>query len=220
MKLEMIKIKNCLAAVLALGLCANTSCEISEQGSSSRPPEPQTYSLNGTKWITSSIREGSDPRTFGRTEYRVSGTERLLLRFEDLTKKVAEISLAEGRRVFVDVSLQNGENPQAALATLEVCPITKTWMRLATWYNAYPMPGGNWSRDGGDFDASGCVRGELKTQNAVNTIRYDVTQWVIDYVKARSLNYGLILISNGGEIGVRGDADGTYSPRISWLYQP
>ena len=214
------KIQKLILMILALSLCANTSCQW-EDSKSPKPAEPQTYNLNGTKWITPSIREGTDPRTFGRSVYSVSPEARLLLRFEDLGKKVSDISLAEGRRVYIDLSLVDGENSQAAVATLELCPITKKWMRLATWFNAFPMPGGNWSRDGGDFDGSGCIRGDLKTADAsVNSIRYDVTQWVIDYVKARGTNHGLILISSGGGVNVRGDADGTYSPRITWMYQP
>src|SRR6187401_303738 len=104
MKNGIKQMKNIAVALLALGLCANTGCELSNESSTPKPAEPQTYSLNGTKWITPAISEGADPRTFGRAEYLVSVNGRLLLRFEDLARKVSEISLAEGRRVYVDIA--------------------------------------------------------------------------------------------------------------------
>ena len=207
------------AVVVALALLALSSCELSV-GKSARVAEPQTYSLDGTKWISPSITDGNDPRTMNQTLYAVSPAGRLLLRFESLSSKESSISLGDGRRVYIDIALKSGENAANAEASLELCPLVKNWMMLATWNSAHPMLGGDWASDGGDFDGSGCVRGVNQVVGGADTLRFDVTQWLIDYVRGRQMNFGLILVSSGANVQVRGDADGSHSPRISWIKQP
>jgi hypothetical protein len=207
---------------------ALSACEL-YVGDQPRTPieEPQTYSMDGVKYIAPSVADGAAPMTYNQPTYAISDSGRLLLRFESLSNKLDQISLADGRRVSLEIGLPAGSDASAAISSIEVCPILKNWMMLATWDRAHPMPGGAWSRDGGDYDPEGCVRGALsaktgaaaRSTNEPQVIQFDVTQWFVDYVKGRAQNYGLILLSgNGGEVTVIGDADGTYSPRINWLY--
>lgn len=215
--------------LVAFSVLALSGCEL-YVGDQPRTPieEPQTYSMDGVKFITPGITNGDSAGTYNQPTYTISDAGRLLMRFESLSSKLDQISLSDGRRISVDVALPSGSDATAAISSLQVCPILKNWMMLATWTRAFPMPAGSWSRDGGDYDDAGCVRGELseksgvtKTRSATDPqiVRFDVTQWFVDYVKGRAENYGLVLLSgNGGAVTVIGDADGTYSPRINWLY--
>jgi hypothetical protein len=208
---------NLLLTYAAL-LAGVSACEFDKNGNLVVPPEPETFTLDGTKWISPDIRDGRDPLTFAQARYPISGSERLLLRFESLGEHEHDISLASGRKVYVDIAVTDDQNLTTAQQTLELCPVTKNWMMLATWRSAYPMPGGRWGNEGADYDSSNCL---FPVGQAPITIRFDVTQWVVDYVRGRGQNFGVVLLArNGGRVLIRGDRDGTYSPRINWLRQP
>ena len=178
-------------------------------------PEPQSFSFNGVKLIHPSIMDGSTGSTMQQDVYSITGSSRLLLRFEDLLSNAGTISI--NNKVFANITLASVADVNTAKTSFMVCPVTMNWMMLATWYKAYPMgSSGVWKSEGGDFDSSGCV-----TAGAVagtQTLQFDVTSWVVNYVIGRGLNYGLILYSNSSSaIAIDGDNNGSYSPRITWL---
>lgn len=197
---------------------------LSNDPTSAPAPEPQTYSLNGVKLISPEIADPNSPATYKQASYTIDSSHRLLLRFEDLSSKANSISLSSGRTVSLTITLPSLATTQDATQALELCPVTKNWMMLATWSRAHPMPTGEWSKDGGDFDSSTCVRATAPSMPAgstVQTLSFDVTSWVVNYVKGRNENYGLILMSsNGANIPIIGDTDGNYSPRLNWLSNP
>lgn len=207
-----------LKFIVVLGLPLLSGCLEGPLGPGVRPPEPESFNLDGTKWISPSITSGRSTQAYLQSTYRISAAERLLLRFESLGEHERDISLASGRKVEVAISLPDGQDLNAAQLVLELCPLTKNWMMLATWRNAYPMPGGNWDQEGSDYDPNACFRATVEPPI---TLQFDVTQWVVDYVRGRQKNFGLVLVArNGGQAQVRGDRDSTYSPRIHWLKQP
>lgn len=193
-----------------------------------RISEPQTFSLDGVKWISPRVDDPSEESTLTQSSYSISSEGRLLLRFESLGSKANEISLGQERKVTVTIALNSGESLSSARQSLRICPLVKNWMMLATWKKAYPQGrDGNWQNDGSDFDATNCVsaldyatplRPELKkTTAAYETLSFDVTEWVVNELKGRNRNFGFILLSeNGGTVRIRGDMDSGYSPRISW----
>ncbi len=193
-----------------------------ELGNGKRVNEPQTYSLDGVKWISPDVNDGGNKATFTQSTYLISSSGRLLMRFENLGGKVGDISLGDNRKVEVQVTLDSGENATAAATTLRLCPVTKNWMMLATWRTAYPMgTSGGWNKDGSDYETSECVTGTVSTpsaREAYTTLRFDVTNWIVNTVKGRGINYGLVLLSEDEfSVRVRGDADASYSPRITWI---
>ncbi|MBC7385869.1 MAG: hypothetical protein H7301_06875 [Cryobacterium sp.] len=186
--------------------------------------EPQTYSLNGVKWISASVTDGSDPQTMTQSDYSISSSDRLLLRFEELGEKTDQISLTSGRKIELLMSLTEAEDGKNAVAHLKVCPLTKNWMMLATWSSAYPMgSSGDWSKDGGDFTESECVRPPALAAATDQPIllHFDITRSFTSNVKGRGENFGFVLTSDQPvAIHVLGDLNPSHSPRISWTRSP
>ena len=183
---------------------------------SSVAPQPKTYSLDGVKSISSNQPDGTDPSTMLQTSYSVSSQSRILLRLEDLLSKVTSVSLASGNTINVDVFVNNTSDGPAAQTAFSLCPLTKNWMMLATWFKAYPMGStGIWQASGGDFDSSGCMKPVTLSGTQVT---FDVKTWFVNYVQGRGVNNGLVLISSStSPLVVRGDSDPAYSPRIRWI---
>lgn len=191
--------------------------------------EPQTFSLDGVKWISPRIEDPADASTLTQSTYSISSEGRLLLRFESLKDKAGEISLGKERKVTLTLALDSGENLASARSSLRICPLVKNWMMLATWKKAYPQGrSGNWQTDGGDFDSANCVSALdsttmqkvalKKSGSSYETLTFDVTEWVVNELKGRARNFGFVLLSeNGGTVKIRGDLDTAYSPRISWI---
>lgn len=205
-------------ASLLLPLLSLSSCELLTDDPFG-PPEPRTYSMDGVHLISPSFSSGQDPRTFLQPEYALSDTERLLVRFESLGAKESSVSLADGRKVKVQIGLVHGVDPDQAEASLVLCPMVHDWMMLATWTAGHPFgASGRWNSPGGDFESSGCVSGVKSDSDGTNILSFDVTQWFVDYVRGRGVNYGQILYApNGKKIEIMGETNGTFSPRISWL---
>lgn len=185
--------------------------------------EPQSYSFNGVKLIRPDISKGDDARTMLQSQYSISNFSRLLLRFEDFLSKVDSISLGNGRRVNVHITVDgssgvNGSDVNQAQTDLVLCPVLTNWMMLATWYKAYPMGNsGVWKAQGGDYLSEACI---AASSHVDDTLQFDVTDWVVNYAIGRHQNYGLLLISNSSSTyGILGDTNGANSPRIEWLKQ-
>jgi hypothetical protein len=90
--------------------------------------------------------------------------------------------------VKVDLTLVSISDVDAAKANFMLCPMLMNWMMWASWYAAYPMgPSGAWKNLGGDFDSSTCITTPTVTGQ---TLQFDVTTWVTNYVIGRNQNYG------------------------------
>jgi hypothetical protein len=171
--------------------------------------------FDGVKLVSSSITNAEDPLSMTQATYPISSTSRLLIRLEDFLAKVDEVSLASGNNVSTIITVENVADAAAAHAHFQVCPISKNWMMLATWRRAYPMGSdGTWNQAGGDYDASACI---AVTSVSGSDINFTVTPWFVNYVRGRSLNYGLVMISDSATaIVIKGDNDAYSSPRIEW----
>lgn len=178
------------------------------------PPEKQSFSFNGVKLIQPGIFDGGTSTTMQQPAYDISDQSRLLLRFEDFLSKIDTVSI--NNKVKVELTLASLTDVNAAKTNFILCPVLTNWMMLATWYKAYPMgTSGVWQSQGGDFDHDTCVTVSAVTDQ---TLQFDVTDWVLNYVLGRHLNYGLILYSKSPSlIQIDGDTSGAFSPRIEWL---
>lgn len=178
--------------------------------------EPQSYSFNGVKLIRPDILEGTDVTTMLQSQYSVSNFSRLLLRFEEFLSKVDSLSLSQDRKVKVYIYLKNRFDSASVENDLVLCPVATSWMMLATWLKAFPMgTKGSWKTAGGDFELSECVNSSAIREGR---LEYDVTNWVINDVKGKSRNFGLILMSKSSNLYlVYGDQSGNQSPKIEWL---
>jgi len=178
-------------------------------------PYPLDTPFDGVKLVSTSITDAQDPRTMTQETYAISSTSRLLIRLEDFLQKMDSVSLANNAPVSVILTLDQASGAALAQANFQVCPLLKNWMMLATWRRAYPMGSdGNWSQAGGDYEPSACISVKSVTGTDVT---FDVTPWFVNYIKGRSLNYGLVLISNTAtSITIKGDQDAYHAPRMEW----
>jgi hypothetical protein len=179
-------------------------------------PVPQSFSMNGVKRISPSVARGDDPSSYLQDSYPVAPDSRLLFRFEELsTRDLSRIRVSAPDKVEVQVAAVSAAEAAVAKDRLELCPVTRNWMMLATWSSAHPFGGadGEWARPGGDHDAAGCVKAH-KTED--QRLLFDVTTWFVDYPRGRGLNYGLLLRSESAAVSVVGERSGSYSPRILW----
>jgi hypothetical protein len=183
--------------------------------------EQKSYSLDGVKLITPSIRRGDDPSTFLQPEFRVGPDRRLLLRFESLKDHMSDVKTDESQnqkyKVEMRLTLVQAAQQADAIASFKLCPILtgKPWMQAATWKRVDPFD--TWDNEGGDFDAEGCVRSE-KSGDA--DLVFNITDWFKNYARGRKSNQGLILIPDSGYftvVGTRGGSSGAHSPRMSWI---
>ena len=203
---------NKLNILLGIGLAAlGTGCGKGESSATTS----QQFSFDGVKLIAPSIVKNNDPASTGQGSYMISNDHHLLIRFETLSKHVSSIVVSEKNRVEAQVTVTADMNAAAARSSLKMCPITKQWMMLATWSYGHPFgDDGKWGQDGGDFDGDGCVLSN-KGDATVKTLIFDVSRWYTDYVKGRSVNYGLLLVSSD-PFSVLGEGSGSYSPRITF----
>lgn len=177
-------------------------------GSAARIDSNQTYSIDGIKLITPSITAGDDASSFGQPEYTLATDRRLLLRFESLRSHIDAVRLDGGRKVELRLTLARGQ-----ASALTVCPLLRSWMMLATWQRAHPIGrAGEWDRDGGDMDESGCVTGVVSGQNVL----FNLTGWFVDYVRGRGVNHGVVVLASEA-VTVVGETSGGSSPRMLWV---
>jgi hypothetical protein len=175
--------------------------------------QPQSRSLDGVKLISPEITDGYDPTTYVQDQYTLDHERRLLLRFDGMKSSTDSIQAGGPNKILLLISLASAVSATEAQKVLSVCPITKNWMMLATWNHAAPFgDSSQWQNPGGDYDSKGCVKaGEREGQ----TLKFDVTQWFLNYLQARRVNYGLILVSDQSVV-VLGENSGALSPRFIW----
>ena len=177
------------------------------------------YSMNGVKVIAPEIRRGDDASAWGRETYDLSPTRRLLVRFESLGEHTDMISVDNGRTVEIRVWLADDDADGSARQALQLCPLTKSWMMLATWVYAHPFGGdGRWTSPGGDYDSGSClaqVNDPEERRQDPRRVTFDAKPWFVNWARGRNTNYGLILVPTKA-VRVKGDASGPQSPRLSF----
>ena len=155
---------------------------------------PVATPMDGVKLLSPSITKADDPGAMTQASYAIGTSSRLLMRLENFLCKVDEVSIGTTNLVTVKITLNSASDAARAQASLQVCPILKNWMMLATWARAYPMAGdGRWSQAGGDYDSDACIAVKAITGKEIS---FDSTPWFLNYVRGRRINYGLILISS------------------------
>ncbi len=178
--------------------------------------------VDGERWI--SAEGGPQEPVSSPGAYSISARERLLLRYESLISIKDSIKVDAQHPVLLTLELLNADQLSASAMTLVssvlmVCPLIKNWMMLATWRTAYPMPGGRWRQEGSDMETSQCVFGQIKTdaQTKRATLVFDVSDWFLRFVRASSVNFGVVLVSQSNTpVGVLGSGHPTGYPKFSW----
>lgn len=157
-----------------------------------------------------------------RDFYELDGETRLLLRLESF-KSWTDVVVHEGHQVWVQIAVTADSVTGKGVDTLRLCPLTKDWMMLATWYKAHPFSEtGKWESEGGDFDESSCMERANEAVNELNepvpVVRFDATRWYKDYPRGRGQNLGFVLLSED-KVKIHGEKSGSYSPRLLFNVQ-
>jgi hypothetical protein len=177
-------------------------------------PVPQVRALDGVKLIDAGITDGYDKAIYTQEQYALQpGQSRLLLRFNSMNSKVDQIRTDGNNKVVLEISLPTDAEATAAKQSISVCPVSKNWMMLATWENASPFSDTDrWNTPGGDYKESECVHAY---DQIGSSLKFDVTPWFVNYLQARRVNYGLILVADHA-CTIIGEASGAFSPRLTW----
>lgn len=172
------------------------------------------HSLDGVKLISPTITNQYDPMSFTQERYELGPERRLLLRFERLKESEPRVSLGNGNKVELELTLSRPEDLTAAQGAFHVRSLNRTWMMRGTWEFAYPFfwPQGRWIQAGGDFDP---VDQPLERLSGDRKLVFDVTDWFRNYPRARQENFGLIVLSDQA-IAIEGDLSAGGSPRVTW----
>lgn len=179
----------------------------------SYPPREMTYALDAVKLISPSITSDRDPSAMRQSEYTVAPDKRLLMRFQHMSEHVSLIRTDEDSKVQAQLTVIG--DPVEAQAALRVCPLTRHFFMMATWRAAMSVGDGEWGKEGGDYDEVGCVDSAADKTDP-KRLNFDVTQWFLDYPRARGANFGLILISSK-PVRIAGDLSGSAYPRLTWV---
>lgn len=200
------------------------SCEISSTGSNQTyEPEPTLYEekqyANSIKYISTGISDPRSEATFAQEEYLLNDNNRLLVRLSKMGNRTARAVVNDENKMFFAISSEAFVTDKASYAdTIEVCPITKNWMMLATWSQAHSLPGASarWRSKGGDYSQRDCVKADISyVGGEVDALYFDMTNWFLYYVQSRSKNFGLI-IKSSTDVVIYGDDDSIRNPRFIW----
>lgn len=182
------------------------------------PSITQTFSIDAVKQIHPGIVAGDTPATYGQAHYEI-GEARVLLRYESFSTHTQSVDLGtdSSKKVWVEVTVETA--PTDARAHLKLCPLTADWMMLATWRHAHPFGvGGRWTREGADFDETSCQTADPVPASpgpsfVPERLKFDMTQWFVDFARGRSLNYGWVLTS-AEPVKIVGETSPSRSPRM------
>ena len=199
------------------------SCEISSSNGQSIQEERDLYEqkqyANYVKLISSSITNPRDEVTMQQNSYHLSESSRLLVRLKSMGSKAQDAIISGDNKMYLAISADDfGIDKTRYAQSIEVCPITKNWMILATWSYAHTLPtsGGRWNAPGSDYSQNDCVKADLDYAYAENDALYfDISNWYLFYVKSKNKNYGLV-IKSSTPIEIYGDEDSLRNPRFMW----
>lgn len=189
-------------------------------GSGPRQSVGQSYSLDAVKRISPSITAGDAVETYGQGTYEVGPASRLLLRYENFSQHTSYVDVeadpAKNKRMWVYLTVDGDAG--VARAQVKLCPLVVSWMMLATWRYYHPFAGGKWKADGGDYEATACQSAVALSTTPDPTekpqlLRFDMTDWFIDYLRGRNLNHGWIAVSDTA-VRVVGETSPSLSPRV------
>jgi len=157
-------------AVLVLGLVPMlTACGIGGLGEPKVPYYIESYNMDGTKLIANGVSNQNDPNTYTQNQYTLKSGQRLLIRFENLSNHVESIKNSWDNELHLRLVPTSNTDAETLKGSIRLCPITKNWMMLATWYKAHPFnKQGNWNNPGGDYDAASCIKGEVELPDGTN----------------------------------------------------
>jgi hypothetical protein len=180
------------------------------------PIKPMVYAFDAVKRITPEVSAEADPSTFRQSTYPLGLTDHMLVRFKDLLAHSSLVRLDDDNKVQVQLTvIGDPATAEAAANSISICPLTRHFMMFATWLAAHQFGStGKWVHEGGDYDDASCVKGVVSKDNK-QFLLFDVTQWFIDYPKARGANFGLIVTSTK-PVTVAGDTSGSGYPRLLW----
>lgn len=188
--------------------------------------EEKIRAIDTVKLIQENSEDGDDAAASLEEYYSLGIDARLLMRLDGMAALAENMIIDEAHRVLIQVAVPDEPQSDALGDTdLELCPLTKDWMMLATWYEPHPF-GESWEMPGGDFIASNCVsvitEEEMAQSGAVElspgeAVRFyfDISDWVTYSILPLEQNYGWVLKTDG-DITVYGDSSNSYSPRVMW----
>jgi hypothetical protein len=213
-----VKKVSLLLFMLLLQSCGG-SMGLGDDGESDGSYHEQKYYANGVKLISKNIDDPRDPKSMQQKEYTIGPNSRLLTRLEGMSERSGRAVVDGEKRMYMAVSSEEFvANKGTYEGQLEICPITKNWMMLATWNKAHPFPtkGSKWSRAGGDLAQSDCVTADVSyPDQQEDTLYFDISDWYIYYVRSRGRNFGL-MIKSSLDVKIYGDEDTIKAPRFIW----
>jgi hypothetical protein len=205
--------------LFSVGLTLLVSCGEAKFGEDEPEAKPVELSMDGVKLISSGITNARATQTMLQTTYSLNSSNRLLLRFEELSKFKDKILVDDVNRVFVKLTVSDvlSSNIENLKAEITLCPLKTNWMMLATWFLAHPFPGNSkkWKVEGGDFEVSECFVHEEDVDLIDNVLRFDVSSWFTHNIKSRSENYGFVVVSPL-EVELYGDDHRVFAPQVNW----
>jgi len=156
-------------AVLFLSFAQFFSACGSGLGEPKVPYYIESYNMDGTKLIVNGSSNQNDPGTYSQTQYTIKSGQRLLVRFENLSRHVDSIKNSWDNELHLRIVPTQGTDAGTLKNFLKLCPLTKNWMMLATWYKAHPFnKQGVWFNPGGDFDSGSCIKGQVEMPDGTN----------------------------------------------------
>lgn len=183
--------------------------------------KPYAAMMDQVKYINRDIFDAQDGRSIGQLNYSVHETGRVLIRYTAFTRDVHSILTQQPILLRIHVP-----KDEAAFARtkLQVCPILKNWMTLATWQKAHVLANGGWSTPGGDFERSACLsvmpeddkifkdgREEREFCAGETALCFNLNSWFQSYVQERRSDFGLLIINETAQpISVSGDGSSKY----------
>jgi hypothetical protein len=200
-----------------VGAVLATGCAPLSSGMYGDPePKPVIHAFNAVKRITPSVTNPQDESMWLQSSYPLGPSDHLLLRFNELKGKADAVRTDGDNKVQVQITvIGDAADVQAAVDSVSVCPLTHDFMMYATWTAASQWGHEwKWNHEGGDYDEVGCKKGEISKTDP-QSIVFPVTQWFIDYAKAKGVNFGQILISSR-PVTIAGNNSGSGYPRLLW----
>ena len=182
--------------------------------------EPENYTeiypIDSVKLICEGIKSIRDKSTYTQKTYTLSIKQRLLLRLDKLEELSPDVIINEEKRMLLSITpvIKNSINN----TTIKICPLTKNWMMLSTWYLSNPFSRKNkkWKKRGGDYIEEECIEQLIPTEDSdQNNIYFDISDWFTSrYYSAKTLNYGWVMIGLNG-VEIYGDKSST-PPQMTW----
>ncbi|MBL7716121.1 MAG: hypothetical protein JNL01_11710 [Bdellovibrionales bacterium] len=203
--------------ILVFSYLSLSACEfVSGSSGKTVTDSQQSREFDGIKMIAEHITDPIDPVSIDRDIMDVGPSSHVLVRYMELMSIESDFRTESGHKV--ELTLGTNQKPEEVIKTLKACPITQLWNMRATWNHPFGFRKQGWT-PGGALDTGMCATATLvKTSSGVATgeISFDITPWLLNYVRAKRINYGLALISDLS-VTVYGNQDSTRSPRIKWI---